>query len=123
MAVIGLMIKWLYFSIFEQSYKRVSFPQPKCFHTFAVWKHFFIYHSPAIGCPYPTDNFYFSSVCSHTTCRLKKSSLSAYSNGLTSDFYAAPPTAHTSSSSATDQSRKPRLPFSRSSPPQLPSTT
>lgn len=76
----------------------LSFSPYKCFHTFAVWKHFLIYTYQKIGCPYPTANSSFSSVCSRTTCRLKKSSPSAYSNGLTSDSCAAPPTTPSSSS-------------------------
>ena len=39
----------------------MSFPQPKCFRTFAVWKHFLIYPSPSRGRTCPTRNSSFSS--------------------------------------------------------------
>ena len=39
----------------------LSFPQSKCFRTFAVWKHFSIYPSPSRGRTCPTRDTSFSS--------------------------------------------------------------
>ena len=55
----------------------MSFPQPKCFRTFAVWKHFSIYPSPSRGRACPPRDSSFSSA----------NILSAWDSLATSDRY------------------------------------
>ena len=78
----ALYSKMTFFHNHVIRYKKfLSFPPPKCFPTFAVWKHFSIYPYPRTGSPYLTANSSFSSPSSPKIGRWKKTSLSAFSNG------------------------------------------
>ena len=68
----------------------MSFPQPKCFRTFAVWKHFSIYPSQSRGRTCPTRNSSFSSANLPPTSLWRKSKRCACANGQTSSCVADP---------------------------------
>ena len=98
----------------------LSFPQSKCFRTFAVWKHFSIYPSPSHGRTYPIRNSSFSSANLPPTSLWRKSKHYACANGQTSSCVAVCTAAFTSSNTT---SSKPRRPCASSSVPSPPLTS
>ena len=95
----------------------MSFPQPKCFRTFAVWKHFSIYPSPSRGRTYPTRNSSFSSANLPPTSLWRKSKRCACANGQTSLCVAVCTAAFTSSNTASSKPRRLCISSSAPSPP------
>ena len=95
----------------------LSFPQPKCFRTFAVWKHFLIYPSPSRGRTCPTRNSSFSSANLPPTRPWRKSKHYACANGQTSSFVAVCTAAYSSSNTASSKPRRLCISSSAPSPP------